>query len=194
MKSFLRNTRITPKKAGLIAVLIRGKKVADALDILKFTPKKGAKIMYKAIKSAASNAEKNFNQDINNLIVSKIIVNKGITYKRGIHVSRGRVHPLWKRNSNIWVEVQSSSEQRRAEGESQAKGGKNGKVEKSELKPKAATKKAEKKQKLEKVVTKPKAVQKKTDIKSKDVNKKLEKKQKADIDTDKKVSSKESTK
>ena len=105
MKAILRRTRISPKKANLIAGMVVNKRVQEALDQLQYIPKKGAKIMYKVLHSAVSNAEKNFGQDRDDLIVKEILVTKGPTYKRGVPVSRGRSHPIHKRTSHIYVEV-----------------------------------------------------------------------------------------
>ena len=105
MKAILRRTRISPKKANLVAGTVRGKKVTDALTLLKFMPKKGAKILYKVLHSAASNAKANYKQSIDSLIVTKVLVTKGPTYKRSLPISRGRVHPINKRTSHITVEV-----------------------------------------------------------------------------------------
>jgi len=105
MKAILKRARISPKKANLIAGLVRNKKVQEALDFLKFLPKKGAKILFKVIHSAKNNAENNFNQDTNKLIISKILVTKGTTYKRSIPASRGRVDPILKRTSHFTVEL-----------------------------------------------------------------------------------------
>lgn len=89
----------------LIAGLVRKKKAQEALDQLKFTPKKGAELLYKVLHSAVSNATNNFKQKKENLIIKSILVTKGMTYKRGIPVSRGRYHPILKRNSHVTVEV-----------------------------------------------------------------------------------------
>ncbi len=105
MKAILRNIRISPKKANLVAGLVRGANVDDALSQLKFTPKKAANVLYKVIQSAASNAENNFKQDRSKLYVKEIVVTKGPTYKRGQSVSRGRMHPILKRTSHITVYV-----------------------------------------------------------------------------------------
>lgn len=105
MKAVLRRTRISPKKANLVAGTIRGKSVQDALDILKFMPKKGAKLVYKVLHSAASNAKNNFKQPFDELVVTKVLVTKGPTYKRSVPISRGRTHPIRKRTSHITVEV-----------------------------------------------------------------------------------------
>lgn len=89
----------------LIAALVRGKPVAEALTLLKFTPKRSAPILAKLIQSAAANAENNFKQDPENLVISRLIVDAGVTFKRGRPISRGRWHPLKKRTSHVSVEL-----------------------------------------------------------------------------------------
>lgn len=110
MKATLRNVRIAPKKANLVAELVRGEKVEDAIRILKFTPKKGAKILLKLIESATANAENNFNQNKKSLVIKEIKVSKGIRIKRSIPVSRGRANPLNKDCSHIHVFVETEQE------------------------------------------------------------------------------------
>lgn len=105
MKSIAKHIRISPKKANLVAGLVRNKKALDALNILKFTPKKAAKIVAKVIKSAVSNAENNFKQDPENLVITQILVTKGRTLKRNVPISRGRTHRILKRSSHIKVTV-----------------------------------------------------------------------------------------
>lgn len=105
MQAILRNVRISPEKANLVAGLVRGAMVTDALTQLEFTPKKGAHILYKVIASAAANAEHNLKQDRARLYVKEIVVTKGPMYKRGISVSRGRVHPILKKTAQIRVRV-----------------------------------------------------------------------------------------
>lgn len=105
MKAIARNIRISPKKANLVAGLVRRKNAAEALDTLKFTPKKGAKVLYKVLHSAVANAENNFKQKRDALVIQEIIVTQAPTYKRSVPVSRGRVHPILKRNSHITVTV-----------------------------------------------------------------------------------------
>lgn len=103
MKAIARNIRISPKKANLIAGLVRNKNAQEALNILKFTPKKGAKLLYKVLHSAMANAENNFKQKKDSLVIKEIIVTEGPTFKRSVPVSRGRVHPILKRNAHITV-------------------------------------------------------------------------------------------
>ncbi|MGL5831454.1 MAG: 50S ribosomal protein L22 [Candidatus Altimarinota bacterium] len=103
MKAILRTTRITPKKANLIAGMIRKKTTGEALEILKYTPKKAAKMIHKLLSSAVANATNNFKQEPKTLIVKEVIINKGPTLKRGVPVSRGRVYPILKRTAHITV-------------------------------------------------------------------------------------------
>ncbi|MDP5038905.1 MAG: 50S ribosomal protein L22 [Candidatus Gracilibacteria bacterium] len=106
MKAYGKNIRISPKKLRVVAEVIRNKKATWALDFLKFAPKKGADILYKVLHSAVANAENNDNQDIKNLYIETLIINKGIVYKRGQPVSRGRMHAILKRTSNVRLELQ----------------------------------------------------------------------------------------
>lgn len=103
MKAILRTTRITPKKANLIAGMIRKKTTGEALEILKYTPKKAAKMIHKLLTSAVANATNNFKQEPKTLMVKEVIINKGPTLKRGVPVSRGRVYPILKRTAHITV-------------------------------------------------------------------------------------------
>lgn len=103
MKAISNYNRISYKKANTVAGLVRGKSVQDALDQLKFTQKKAAKMLYKAIASAAANAKTNFKQNIEDLYVKEIVVNEGFAYKRAVPASRSRVHPIKKRTSHLKV-------------------------------------------------------------------------------------------
>jgi len=107
MKAILRQVRISCRKAALVADLVRNKKVEDAINILRFTPKKAAPIIKKVIEAAVANAENNFKQNKENLFVKEIVVNEGLTMKRGIHISRGRSHPLLKKTAHIAVKLES---------------------------------------------------------------------------------------
>lgn len=103
MKATLSHIRVTPKKASLVAELVRNKSVSEALDILRFTTKKTAPILKKLILSAVANAENNDKQNRENLTIQTILVTAGPTYKRSLPVSRGRSHPILKRTSHIKV-------------------------------------------------------------------------------------------
>lgn len=106
MKSYAKNVRISPKKLRVIAEVVRGMEAEKALAFLKFAPKKGADILYKVLYSAVSNAEHNDKQNRSTLYVDTLLVQKGMVYKRGRPVSRGRMHPILKRTSNVTLELQ----------------------------------------------------------------------------------------
>ncbi len=142
MIAHLRKTRISPKKVSLVAEMVRRKPVSEALDILKFTPKKAAKVLYKVIQSAASNAENNFKQDIGTLTIKEIIVTQGPTYKRFQPVSRGRAHPILKRTSHVTVKVEATAGAKPKTAKKEDKPAETEKAEKTEeAKPKKAPKK-----------------------------------------------------
>ncbi len=106
MKAYGKNIRISPKKLRVVAEVVRGKNAEEALRFLKFAPKKWADILYKILHSAVKNAEHNDSQKLADLYVDTLVVTKGIVYKRGRPVSRGRMHPILKRTSNIALELQ----------------------------------------------------------------------------------------
>lgn len=106
MKAYGKNIRISPKKMLVIAEIVKGKEASEALKFLKFAPKKWAQMLYKILYSAVKNAENNNNQDAAHLYIDSLIVSKGIVYKRGNPVSRGRTHSILKRTSNIKLELQ----------------------------------------------------------------------------------------
>jgi len=107
MKAYGKNIRISPKKLRVVAEVIRGEDATKALDFLKFAPKKWGDILYKILHSAISNAKHNDKQEVGNLYISSLIIHKWIVYKRGQAVSRGRMHPILKRTSNIVLELQA---------------------------------------------------------------------------------------
>ena len=107
MKAILKQVRISPKKANLVAQLVRNKNIGDAVALLRYTPKKAAPVLRKLIESAAANAENNFKQDKESLHIKEIIVTEGPTYKRRMCISRGRTHPILKRTSHITVKLEA---------------------------------------------------------------------------------------
>jgi large subunit ribosomal protein L22 len=96
---------IPPRKVRLIVDMVRGKPVDKALAILKFVPSPAARAVAKVIKSAASNAENNYEMMLSDLKVVEIHANEGRTLKRFRPQSRGRVSPILKRSTNIVVSV-----------------------------------------------------------------------------------------
>jgi large subunit ribosomal protein L22 len=101
----LRFARISPQKVRLVADQIRGQSVGSALQILEFSPKKGAGILRKVLMSAIANAEHNEGADIDELTVSRVFVDEGPTYKRIQARAKGRANRILKRTSHITVEV-----------------------------------------------------------------------------------------
>jgi large subunit ribosomal protein L22 len=97
--------RLSAQKVRLVADLIRGKKVDQALDILTFNPKKGATIIKKVLESAIANAEHNEGADIDTLKVSTIYVEKGPVLKRFTARAKGRGNQIIKPTCHIYVTV-----------------------------------------------------------------------------------------
>lgn len=106
MKANAKNIRISPKKLRVVAEVVRGMNAEQALKFLKFAPKKGTDLLYKIVHSAVSNAVHNDSQKADELMIDTLIITKGIVYKRGRPVSRGRMHPILKRTSNVKLELQ----------------------------------------------------------------------------------------
>ena len=106
-KAILRTSRISPQKARLVADQVRGLPVARALDLLKFSDKKAAAIIYKVIFSATSNAENNNGADVDELKVASIMVDEGPVLKRFMARAKGRGTRISKRTSHISVVVGS---------------------------------------------------------------------------------------
>ena len=93
------------RKARLVVDLIRGKSVAEALAILKFTPKAASPIVEKVLRSAVANAEHNYDLESANLYVSEAYVNEGATLKRFRPRAKGSASPIMKRTSHVVVVV-----------------------------------------------------------------------------------------
>ena len=100
-----RFARISPQKARLVADQLRGKPVAQALEILNFSNKKAADLIKKVLESAIANAEHNEGADIDDLNVAKIFVDEGPTMKRIMPRAKGRADRISKRSSHITVVV-----------------------------------------------------------------------------------------
>ena len=101
----LKYARISPQKCRLIADMVRGKPVSLALNTLKYTPKKGAKLVYKVLWSAMHNAENNLSADVDELKVQTITIDTAPVLKRFHARAKGRGNRIWKRNSHITVTV-----------------------------------------------------------------------------------------
>ena len=101
----LRGVGLSAQKARLVADQIRGKSVEDALDVLNFSTRKGATIVKKVLESAIANAEHNEGADVDELIVSTIFVDEGLTMKRIQPRAKGRADRIFKRTCHITVKV-----------------------------------------------------------------------------------------
>jgi len=98
--------RISPQKVRLVADLIRGKKVEDALNLLMFTPKSSAPVIAKVLKSAVANAGQRQGVDVDTLVVKRITVDEGPTMKRFRARAMGRGTRILKRMSHITIIVE----------------------------------------------------------------------------------------
>ncbi|CAM4047726.1 50S ribosomal protein L22 [Catellicoccus marimammalium] len=104
-KATAKTVRVSPRKARLVIDLIRGKKVGEAISILKYTPNKAAGIIEKVLMSAVANAENNYDLDVENLVVTEAFVNEGPTMKRYRPRAKGSASAINKRTSHITVVV-----------------------------------------------------------------------------------------
>jgi len=103
--SRLKGAQISAQKVRLVADLIRGRAVGDALEILQFSNKKAAYLVKKILDSAVANAEHNEGADIDDLKVSTIFVDEGTTMKRVKPRAKGRADRILKRSCHITVKV-----------------------------------------------------------------------------------------
>ena len=105
VSAVLSNARLSAQKARLVADLVRGKPVEQALNILTFSPKKGAGIIKKVLESAIANAEHNDGADIDELKVKTITVEKGMVLKRFTARAKGRGNRIVKPTCHIFLTV-----------------------------------------------------------------------------------------
>lgn len=105
VSAVLSNTRLSAQKARLVADLVRGKPVEQALNILAFSPKKGAVLIKKVLESAIANAEHNEGADIDTLKVKTIFVDKGPSLKRFTARAKGRGNKIEKQTCHITLTV-----------------------------------------------------------------------------------------
>jgi large subunit ribosomal protein L22 len=104
-RATLRSVRLSAQKGRLVADLIRGQPVDRALNILAFTPKKGAGIIKKVLESAIANAEHNDGADVDTLKVKSVLVERGSFLKRFHARAKGRGTRVQKHTCNIYVTV-----------------------------------------------------------------------------------------
>ncbi len=104
-RSIVRGVRLSADKGRLVADLVRGRSVDQALEILTFTPKKAAGIIKKALESAVANAEHNDGADIDQLKIKTIFVEQGTTLKRFSARAKGRGNRISKPTAHIYITV-----------------------------------------------------------------------------------------
>jgi len=104
-KAIVKTVRVAPRKARLVADLVRGKDVKEALAILMFTPRAASPIISKVLNSAIANAEHNLDLNVDDLFVKEIYVNEGVRLKRLLPRAKGQGDIIKKRTSHITVVV-----------------------------------------------------------------------------------------
>lgn len=114
VRAYAKNVDQTPRKVSLVASLVRGRSVADAIVILNHTPKRAVRPLLKAIESARANAINNHGYDGNTLEIVTLSVTTGTRLKRFKPASRGRALPFEKKTSNILVIVSGDLKPKKA--------------------------------------------------------------------------------
>jgi large subunit ribosomal protein L22 len=104
-KAMVRQVRVSPAKVRQVLTLIRGKKADEAMTVLRFSPQKAARIIFKVLQSAIANAEHNYGMDIDKLRVQAAYADQGPSMKRFRPASMGRAHPYVHRTSHVTVAV-----------------------------------------------------------------------------------------
>ncbi|WP_306356545.1 MULTISPECIES: 50S ribosomal protein L22 [unclassified Nocardia] len=102
-----KHVRVTPMKARRVVDMVRGQRVEDALNILRFAPQAASEPVAKVVASAAANAENNLGLDPATLVISTAYVDEGVTMKRFQPRAQGRAFRIRKRTSHITIEVES---------------------------------------------------------------------------------------
>ena len=121
IQATIKGVRMSPRKVGLVAGLVRGRTVADALVILEHTPKRAAKPVAKAIASAKANAVNNHRVDEKSLAIEHLQVTAGPRLKRYRPAAQGRALPYQKRTSHIVVTLTGAEKPKKTTTKSEAK-------------------------------------------------------------------------
>lgn len=103
VQALTKYTRMSPKKVREVAREIQGRSASEALDLLKFIPRKSARLIGKTLKSAVANAENNHNLSSDTLTVKRALIEEGPAFRRFNPVARGSAHPIRKRTSHIRI-------------------------------------------------------------------------------------------
>ncbi len=113
-RAYIKGVDQAPRKVSIVAALVRGRTVADALVILDHTPRRSALAVKKAIQSAAANAKNNDNVDPKTLVLKTVSVTAGTRLKRFKPHMRGMALPFQKKTSNILIEVAGEEKVKKA--------------------------------------------------------------------------------
>jgi large subunit ribosomal protein L22 len=114
VQSVSKGVRMSPRKVGVVASLVRGRTVSDAITILQHTPRRAAEPVIKAIRSAQANADNNHDFKPDTLKITTITVTPGVRYKRYRPASHGRALPFQRRTSHITVIVDGEKRAKKA--------------------------------------------------------------------------------
>ena len=109
ISAVLKGARLSAQKARLVADQIRGKKVEAALEVLAYSTKKGAVLIKKVLDSAIANAEHNQGLDVDELTVSTIFIDEGVSLKRIMPRAKGRADRITKRSCHITIKVSENN-------------------------------------------------------------------------------------
>lgn len=101
----IRYLRMTPRKVRAVADQIRGMRAAKAVDYLTFCKRRAARPLLKLVKSALASADQRGDVDLDNLVIAKLLVDQGPTFKRWLPRARGMATPILKRTSHVAVEL-----------------------------------------------------------------------------------------
>ena len=104
-RAVVRSVRMSPRKVRIVANMIRGKHIDEAMSLLRFQPRKAARLIRKLLVSAIANAANNNKADVEQLYVKRIVVDEGPTLKRWMPRAMGRATRINKRTAHITVTV-----------------------------------------------------------------------------------------
>lgn len=107
--AYTKYSRISAKKAREVARELRGRPANEALELLKFIPRKAARLLYKTLHSAVANAENNHNLNSDDLVIKEAIIEEGPAFRRFKAAARGSAKPLRKRTSHLRIVLAESS-------------------------------------------------------------------------------------
>jgi large subunit ribosomal protein L22 len=107
--AYTKYSRVSAKKAREVARELRGKPANEALELLKFIPRKAARLLHKTLHSAVANAENNHNLNSDDLVIKEAIIEEGPAFKRFKAAARGSAKPIRKRTSHMRIVLTESS-------------------------------------------------------------------------------------